>query len=129
MAGSVLLVNSYIPVALSNSEGVGSVWVLAQLPGAHLYIQVLGNERTKRLQWARHFDAIWKCTGQGKKMTKLFGLCGALRKNSLNRQLLNEAMRLYDICEYEELSLALPLKMVIWKKKDARKLLKVWQQR
>ena len=55
VAGSVLLVNGYIPVALSNSEGAGSVWVLAQLPGAHLYIQVLGNEGTKRLQRARHF--------------------------------------------------------------------------
>ena len=55
MAGSVLLVHGYIPVALSNSEGAGSVWVLAQLPGAHLYIQVLGNEGTKRLQRARHF--------------------------------------------------------------------------
>ena len=73
-AGSVLLVNGYIPVALSNSEGVGSVWVLAQLPGAHLYIQVLGNEKTKRLQWARHFEATWKDTGEGKKMTKLVGL-------------------------------------------------------
>ena len=58
VAGSVLLVKSYIPVALSNSEGAGSVWVLAQLPGAHLYIQVLGNERTKRLQRTRHFKKI-----------------------------------------------------------------------
>jgi len=50
------VVNGYIPVALSNSEGTGSVWVLAQLSGAHLFIQVLGNERTKRLQRARHFE-------------------------------------------------------------------------
>ncbi|MAT88803.1 MAG: hypothetical protein CL532_09720 [Aestuariivita sp.] len=49
VAGSVLLVYGCIPVALSNSEGAGSVWVLAQLPGAHLYIQVLGNEKTQRL--------------------------------------------------------------------------------
>jgi len=56
MTGAVLLVNGYIPVALSNSEGTGSVWVLAQLSGAHLFIQVLGNERTKRLQRARHFE-------------------------------------------------------------------------
>ena len=81
MAGSVLLVNGYIPVALSNSEGAGSVWVLAQLPGAHLYIQVLGNERTKRLQWARHFEEIWKQTGERKDMTKLVdysGRCGKI---------------------------------------------------
>ncbi|MEM7596505.1 MAG: hypothetical protein AAF382_02335, partial [Pseudomonadota bacterium] len=45
-----LLVNGCIPVALNNSEGAGSVLALAWLPGAHLYIQVLGNERTKRLR-------------------------------------------------------------------------------
>ena len=81
MAGSILLVNGYIPVALSNSEGVGSVWVVAQLPGAHLYIQVLGNERTKRLQWARHFEVIWKHTVEGKEMTKhsdYSGRCGKI---------------------------------------------------
>jgi len=38
--------NGCIPVALSNSEGTGSVLALAWLPGAHLYIQVLGNEKT-----------------------------------------------------------------------------------
>ena len=54
-AGSVLLVYGCIPVALSNSEGAGSVWVLAQLSGTHLYIQVLGNEKTQRLIWSRHF--------------------------------------------------------------------------
>lgn len=32
-----------IPVALSNSEGAGSGAILVVLPGAHLYIQVLGN--------------------------------------------------------------------------------------
>ena len=101
MAGSVLLVNGYIPVALSNSEGAGSVWVLAQLSGAHLYIQVLGNERTKRLQWARHFEAVWKYTGESKKMTKLIVLCGSLWKNSVNRKLLNKAVRFYGICEYQ----------------------------
>ena len=45
-AGAALLVYGCIPVALSNSEGAGSVLVLAWLPGAHLYIQVLGNEKT-----------------------------------------------------------------------------------
>ena len=34
----------YIPVALSKSEGAGSVWTLVHLSGAHLYIQVLGNK-------------------------------------------------------------------------------------
>ncbi len=53
LAGSVLLVYGYIPVALSKSEGAGSVWILVQLTGAHLYIQVLGNERTKRLKRTR----------------------------------------------------------------------------
>ena len=38
------VIGGYIPVALSNSEGAGSVWVLAHLSGAHLYIQVLGNK-------------------------------------------------------------------------------------
>ena len=87
VAGSVLLVKSYIPVALSNSEGAGSVWVLAQLPGAHLYIQVLGNERTKRLQRARHFEKTWKYTGKVEQMTTLVGLYRSLRKNSLNGKL------------------------------------------
>ena len=54
VAGSALLVIGCIPVALSNSEGAGSVWAVVRLPGAHLYIQVLGNERTKRLAWSRH---------------------------------------------------------------------------
>lgn len=50
VTGAALLVNGCIPVALNNSEGAGSVLALAWLPGAHLYIQVLGNERTKRLR-------------------------------------------------------------------------------
>ena len=43
--GSASLVTGYIPVALSKSEGAGSVLALAWLPGAHLYIQVLGNKK------------------------------------------------------------------------------------
>jgi len=35
-----------IPVALSNSEGAGSARIVVHVPGAHLYIQVLGNLRT-----------------------------------------------------------------------------------
>ena len=35
-----------IPVALNNSEGAGSVRIVVRLPGAHLYMQVLGNLRT-----------------------------------------------------------------------------------
>jgi len=50
VTGAALLVIGCIPVALSNSEGAGSVLALAWLPGAHLYKQVLGNERTKRLR-------------------------------------------------------------------------------
>ena len=42
--GSVLLVSGYIPLALSTSEGAGSVWILVHLPGAHLFTQVLGNK-------------------------------------------------------------------------------------
>ena len=51
VTGSALLVIGCIPVALSNSEGAGSVRALVRLPGPHLYKQVLGNERTKRLRW------------------------------------------------------------------------------
>ena len=55
VTGTASLVNDYVPVALSKSEGAGSVLVLAWLPGAHLYIQVLGNEITPRLRLrARH---------------------------------------------------------------------------
>ena len=43
VAGAASLVTGYIPVALSKSEGAGSVVILVSLPGAHLYIQVLGN--------------------------------------------------------------------------------------
>ena len=49
-AGAALLVNGYIPVALSNSEGAGSVRTVVWLPGAHLYEQVLGNASPKRLR-------------------------------------------------------------------------------
>ncbi|GAA6149012.1 hypothetical protein NBRC116586_20740 [Pseudooceanicola nitratireducens] len=35
-AGAALLVNGYIPVALSKSEGAGSVRTVVWLPGAHL---------------------------------------------------------------------------------------------
>jgi hypothetical protein len=38
------LVSGYIPLALSTSEGAGSVWILVHLPGAHLFTQVLGNK-------------------------------------------------------------------------------------
>jgi len=43
LAGSALLVCGQIPVALSKSEGAGSVRILVLLSGTHLYIQVLGN--------------------------------------------------------------------------------------
>ena len=43
----------YIPVALSKSQGAGSVLALANLSGAHLYIQVLGN-KTGRQRRSRH---------------------------------------------------------------------------
>ena len=45
VAGSALFERRYIPVALSKSEGAGSVWILVHLPGTHLYIQVLGNKK------------------------------------------------------------------------------------
>ena len=45
VAGTAFLVTGYVPVALSKSEGAGSVLALAWLPGAHLYIQVLGNKK------------------------------------------------------------------------------------
>ena len=47
-AGTALLVRGAIPVALINSEGAGSVGVLASLPGAHLCMQVLGNSIPRR---------------------------------------------------------------------------------
>ena len=50
-----------IPVALSNSEGVGSVRALVRLPDTHLYIQVLGNEITPRLVWSRRFELAFDC--------------------------------------------------------------------
>ena len=54
VAGAASLVTGYVPVALSKSEGAGSVQALVWLPGAHLYTQVLGNKKPKRLLWARH---------------------------------------------------------------------------
>ena len=45
VTGSAFLVTGYVPVALSKSEGAGSVLALVRLPGAHLYIQVLGNKK------------------------------------------------------------------------------------
>ena len=42
-------------------------------------------------------------------MTRLVGLCGSLRQQSFNRKLLHEAVRLFGPCDFEELSLALPL--------------------
>jgi len=48
-------VTGSIPVALSNSEGAGSVRILVRLPGAHLYIQVLGNQNRTVAWWSRHF--------------------------------------------------------------------------
>ena len=54
VTGSAFLVTGYVPVALSKSEGAGSVVALAILTGAHLFKQVLGNTELKRLQWARH---------------------------------------------------------------------------
>ena len=46
---TVQFVSGCIPVALSKSEGAGSVWTLVHLPGAHLQKQVLGNEIARRL--------------------------------------------------------------------------------
>ena len=46
-------------MALHKSEGAGSVWILVHLPGAHLYIQVLGNLRTSTVAWrARHLNKL-----------------------------------------------------------------------
>lgn len=45
VAGTAFLVIGYVPVALSKSEGASSVQAVACLPGAHLYIQVLGNKK------------------------------------------------------------------------------------
>ena len=42
-------------------------------------------------------------------MTNLVGLCGSLRHASLNRKLLNEAVKLYRPDEYEEVDISLPL--------------------
>ncbi|MDA1238657.1 MAG: NAD(P)H-dependent oxidoreductase, partial [Proteobacteria bacterium] len=40
---------------------------------------------------------------------KIIGLCGSLRKASLNRKLLLEAVRLYGKCDFKEANLNLPL--------------------
>ena len=58
IGGSVLLVSGYIPLALSTSEGAGSVWILVHLPSAHLFTQVLG-EKHLTVATVRHlFYAI-----------------------------------------------------------------------
>lgn len=54
VAGSALSVTGSIPVALSNSTGAGSVRTLVRLPGAHLYIQVPGNQNRTFVWWSRH---------------------------------------------------------------------------
>ena len=55
VAGSAPLVRGHIPVALINSEGAGSVWILVHLPGAHLLIQALGDFIPPRSFWrSRH---------------------------------------------------------------------------
>ena len=40
---------------------------------------------------------------------KIIGLCGSLRKSSLNRKLLLESVRLYGKCNFKEANLNLPL--------------------
>lgn len=60
VTGSALLVNGCIPVALSKSEGAGSVRILVRLPGAHLYIQVLGNQNHTVDWWSRHSHAPYR---------------------------------------------------------------------
>ena len=42
-------------------------------------------------------------------MTNLFALCGSLRHASLNRKLLNKAIRLYRPDEYKEVDISRPL--------------------
>ena len=42
-------------------------------------------------------------------MTNLVGICGSLRHASLNRKLLNEAVKLNQPDEYEEVDISLPL--------------------
>ena len=40
---------------------------------------------------------------------RVIGLCGSLRKDSFNRKLLYEAVRLYGKCNFKEANLSLPL--------------------
>ncbi len=42
-------------------------------------------------------------------MIKLIGLCGSLRKESFNRMLLYEAIKMFKKCKFEEIELELPL--------------------
>ncbi len=44
-----------------------------------------------------------------KQSDKIIGLCGSLQKNSLNKKLLHEAVRLYGNCDFKETELSLPL--------------------
>jgi len=57
VAGSALSVTGSIPVALSNSTGAGSVRTLVRLPGAHLYIQVPGNQNRTSAVVPSHFNS------------------------------------------------------------------------
>ena len=43
-----------------------------------------------------------------KQSDKIIGLCGSLQKNSLNKKLLHEAVRLYGNCDFKETELTSP---------------------
>ncbi|GLO71200.1 hypothetical protein MACH17_27170 [Phaeobacter inhibens] len=49
-------------MALSNSEGAGSVRTLVLLSGAHLYIQVLGNQNRTVDWWSRRIPPLFELT-------------------------------------------------------------------